>query len=81
LTVQLAHEVYVNNGSGSFTLQDKGLSAPVGSAQGGVAGDFNGDGYVDIFVTRSGAICALYMKPGQRLLQGRGLQPRRRYFS
>ncbi len=60
----VAHEVYVNNGSGSFTLQDKGLSAAVGSAQGGVAGDFNGDGYVDIFVTRSGAACALYMNQG-----------------
>lgn len=59
-----AHEVYVNRGDGYFTIQEKGLSTPLGSGQGAVAGDFNGDGYVDIFVTRSGAACALYMNQG-----------------
>ena len=57
------HEVYVNRGTGVFDLRDRGLNV-TGSVTGAVAGDFNGDRYVDIFVTRRDNPCALFINNG-----------------
>ncbi len=58
-----AHEVYVNRGTGIFDASPRGLNV-TGSVAGAVAGDFNGDRYTDIFVTRRDNPCAMYINNG-----------------
>ncbi len=63
-----AHEFYINNGNGSFTPEDRGLSAAVGSDEnrvtGIVAGDVNGDHAPDLFVARRYIPCVLLINNG-----------------
>ena len=59
-----AHEVYVNRGSGVFDKKDGGIGAFTGSVQGAITGDFNGDGYTDVFITRRDSPCGLFINKG-----------------
>ncbi|MBN1541136.1 Ig-like domain-containing protein [candidate division KSB1 bacterium] len=58
--------LYVNDGTGNFTEQgnERGLSASASLSGGAVAFDANGDGVIDIFVTRIDAPNELYLNNG-----------------
>ncbi len=55
----VVHTIYVNQGNGNFTKRDLTSIAPIGSGTRGVAGDVNGDGYVDVFYPRRNANCVM----------------------
>jgi hypothetical protein len=49
-----ANQIYWNNGDGTFGATPSSLPATAGTSYTVATGDFNGDGYVDIFVGKSG---------------------------
>ncbi len=51
----IANEIFWNNGNGTFNATPSALPATTGTSYTCATGDFNGDGYVDIFVGKSGA--------------------------
>jgi enediyne biosynthesis protein E4 len=57
--------LYHNNGDGTFTKVTNGVLAEhVGQAVGAVWGDYDNDGFVDLFVTDAGANNSLYHNNG-----------------
>ena len=58
--------LYHNNGNGTFTdvSERAGVQQAVGNGLGVVAGDFNGDGRVDIFVANDGTPNHLWLNQG-----------------
>lgn len=55
-----AHELYVNQGDGNFIADASRLSgAPTGAVVSAIAGDVDGDGWVDIYITQRNAPCGL----------------------
>ncbi len=50
----IANEIFWNNGDGTFGATPSTLPATTGTSHTVATGDFNGDGYVDIFVGKSG---------------------------
>lgn len=72
--------LYHNEGNGTFTdvTQGSGLDKPLGYAQGIAVGDYDNDGYSDVFVAGYGR-CYLFNNRGvRREAQGvsRGLKPK-----
>ncbi len=58
------HELYVNQGDGTFSLETRGTNNPTGAVMGAVAGDVNNDGFVDIFIAQRSAACGLLINDG-----------------
>lgn len=61
-----ADVLYRNNGDGTFTdiTKKAGLSVAYGNGLGVVAADFNGDGFIDIFVANDGMMNQLWLNRG-----------------
>ncbi len=59
------HELYLNQGNGTFTRIDRGTDSPQGTGIRAVAADVNMDGWVDIFYTRRDASCVLLINNQQ----------------
>ena len=67
--------LYRNNGDGTFSdvTDEAGIGRGMGTGLGIVAGDFDGDGWVDIFVANDGMMDRLWMNDGAGRLTDRAI--------
>ncbi len=67
--------LYRNAGDGSFedVTVEAGIDAAFGTGLGVVCGDFDGDGFPDVFVANDGRLDQLWMNEGGRRFQDRAL--------
>jgi enediyne biosynthesis protein E4 len=69
----LPHTLYRNNGNGTFTdvSEETGISAQLGRGMGVAVADYDGDGYMDIFVANDDAPFQLFPENGN-VISGMG---------